>query len=122
MKILIAVVMLLALASPTHAASKGEWRLTFHITMCDRFGCDPNGPRSGGTYYADREDTEAYFTKKQCLAMRTYLTELFNQDTSYEDYKDDPLYKRALMPYSIAADETNGGSTKKVTSRCIRHH
>lgn len=63
MKTLIAAAMLLALTTPAHAASKGEWFLILDAWFCSTKSCADGGPP-----YEDFVTKETFATRKQCLA------------------------------------------------------
>lgn len=63
MKTLVAAAVLLALASPVHAAPEGEWFLIFDTWFCDVHDCGEGKPP-----HEDFVHRDTYATRKQCLA------------------------------------------------------
>lgn len=117
MKTFMFAAVLLALATPAHAAPKGEWFLIFDMKMCSRFGCARDIAEGGKPEYDDVIDTETYATRKQCLVTGRELLKLAH--TRDEKWADDPRYLRAMAPYQLAP--TWSGITDKVTFRCMWH-
>jgi len=93
-KTLIAISLLFALTTSSHAAPRGEWFLMLDVWFCSTGSCDALGP---GTDFVMRE---TYATKKECLAKGRYF--------SKQGIGPDEMYDR-LMPRA------------KISPRCEWH-